>query len=106
MKPSRPDFEVVCSFNPGATIYQGETLLMVRVAERPISEKGWIATAEIDPDSGETKILRFKLDDPDLQEHDARGLIYRGKKYLTTLSHLRLARSGDGQHFTVDDRRR
>ncbi len=100
--PSRPDFEVVCAFNAGATIYQGETLLMLRVAERPVSDKGWISTAEIDPESGETKVLRFKIGDPQLQEHDARGLVYGGRKYLTTLSHLRLARSKDGRHFTVD----
>jgi len=102
VKPSRSDFEVVCAFNAGATTYEGETLLMLRIAERPVSEKGWIATAEIDPESGETKILRFKTDDPELQEHDARGLVYGGKKYLTTLSHLRLARSRDGRHFSVD----
>jgi beta-1,2-mannobiose phosphorylase / 1,2-beta-oligomannan phosphorylase len=102
VKPSRPDFEVVCSFNAGATIYQQETLLMLRVAERPVAEKGWIATAEIDPESGQTKVLRFKLDDPLMQEYEARVFTYDGKRYLTTLSHLRLARSKDGRHFSVD----
>ena len=102
VNPSRADFEVVCAFNAGATLYGEETLLMIRVAERPVSEKGWVSTAELDPESGETKVLRFKTDDPGLQEHDARGLVYRGKKYLTTLSHLRLARSRNGRNFTVD----
>jgi predicted GH43/DUF377 family glycosyl hydrolase len=102
VKPSRADFEVVCSFNAGATLYNGETLLMLRIAERPVADKGWIATAEIDAESGEAKVLRFKADDPDLQEHDARGLVYRGKKYLTTLSHLRLARSRNGRNFIID----
>jgi predicted GH43/DUF377 family glycosyl hydrolase len=39
VKPSRPDFEVMCVFNAGATLYQGETLLLLRVAERPVQEK-------------------------------------------------------------------
>ncbi len=103
VKPSRPDFEVVCAFNAGATSHLGETFLMLRVAERPLSEPGWIATAALDAETGETRVLRFRLDDPDLQEHDARGLVYRGVKYLTTLSHLRLARSRDGRHFVIDE---
>lgn len=103
VKPSRPDFEVVCAFNPGATLHGDETLLMIRVAERPISEKGWVSVAVMDSESGEIKLLRFRADDPDLDASDARGLIYKGTKYLTTLSHLRLARSHDGRTFKVDD---
>ena len=32
---SRPDYEVVGAFNPGAIVHGGETLLLLRVAERP-----------------------------------------------------------------------
>src|SRR5882762_5958838 len=84
VKPSRPDFEVVCAFNPGATRYGDETLLMMRVAARPIAEKGWLATAAIDPQSGEKRVLRFKLDDPELKMQDARVFSHRGRTYLTT----------------------
>ena len=40
VKPSRPDFEVLCAFNPGAASYQGRKVLLIRVAERPRQEKG------------------------------------------------------------------
>ncbi len=40
VKPSRDDMEVLCAFNAGATTYDGKTLLLVRVAERPIPEDG------------------------------------------------------------------
>ena len=33
--PSRPDYEVVGAFNPGAIKYKDEILLLLRVAERP-----------------------------------------------------------------------
>ena len=32
VKPSRDDFEVMCAFNAGATRYNGQTVLLVRVA--------------------------------------------------------------------------
>ena len=33
--PSRDDYEVVGAFNPAATIFNDEILLLLRVAERP-----------------------------------------------------------------------
>jgi len=44
VRPSRPDFEVMCAFNAGATRYNGKVLLLVRVAERPIPRPGYVAT--------------------------------------------------------------
>ena len=35
VKPSRGDFEVVCAFNAGVAEYEGEILLLLRVAEKP-----------------------------------------------------------------------
>ena len=35
VRPSREGFTVVCAFNAGVAEYQGETLLLMRVAERP-----------------------------------------------------------------------
>ena len=40
VRPSAPDLEVMCAFNPGATERDGEILLLLRVAERPIPEPG------------------------------------------------------------------
>lgn len=101
--PSHPEFEVTCLLNPGAFRWQGKTGLLLRVAERPRPEKGWISTPTIDPDSGETKVLRVRLGDPELDANaDSRVFTYRGRQYLTTLSHLRLAWSEDGVAFTAE----
>ena len=43
VRPSRGDMEVECILNPGAFKYAGKTWLLVRVAERPTQEKGWIS---------------------------------------------------------------
>lgn len=102
VRPSRPDFEVMCAFNAGATAYNGQTALMVRVAERPVPEKGYVATAVLDLENpSQYKILRYRLDDPDLDAFDPRAFNYKGVLYLTSISHLRLATSADGRHFTV-----
>ena len=100
--PSRAGLEVMCAFNAGATLYQGQTLLLVRVAERPVPEAGWVSTVVLDPDDPtQLKTLRVRRGDPDLDDHDPRVFRYRGQNYLTSISHLRLATSADGRHFTV-----
>src|SRR3979490_2420967 len=86
VKPSRPDFEVLCAFNPGATLFNGRKLLLVRIAERPIQEKDYISTVLTDEKTGELKILRFRLDDPELDASDPRVFRYRQMNYLTSLS--------------------
>lgn len=103
--PSRPDMVVECLLNPGVFRHQGRTGLLLRVAERPVQEPGWVSTPLIDPESeGGVRILRIRKTDPDLRlpGDDARGFDYRGRGYLTTLSHLRLAWSDDGRHFIPD----
>ena len=104
VKPSRPDFEVLSAFNPGAASYEGRKVLLVRVAERPLQEKGYISTAVTDPVTGELKIVRCPLDDPDLDARDPRIFCYRGVNYLTSLSHFRTAISEDGKSFTIDSK--
>jgi len=106
VKPSRPDFEVMCAFNAGATTHDGKTVLLVRVAERPIQEEGYITTAFLDPDNpAEWTILRLALDDPDLELDpvDIRVFSYKGSPYLSSISHLRLATSTDGRNFEVSE---
>ncbi len=102
VKPSRPDFEVLCAFNPGATFHDGRKVLFIRVAERPLQEKGYLSTAITDPITGELEILRCPLDDPDLDARDPRIFRYRDVNYLTSLSHFRTATSEDGKNFTID----
>lgn len=102
--PSRPDFEVVCAFNAGAIRFGDEILLLLRVAERPKAEPG-LAVSPIlnreDPARG-IELLRVRTDDPDYEAIDSRVFNYRGKPYLTSISHLRAARSRDGRNFEID----
>ena len=53
--------------------------------------------------SGVPQVLTVALDDPDVELKDTRGVVYQGVDYLSTLSHVRLARSRDGVRFTVDE---
>jgi predicted GH43/DUF377 family glycosyl hydrolase len=104
VKPSAPGLEVMCAFNAGATLHEGETLLLVRVAERPVPREGYVSTAYMDPQRpGHLCEVHVKRDDPELDATDPRCFTYRGVFYLTSVSHLRLARSRDGRHFTVDE---
>jgi beta-1,2-mannobiose phosphorylase / 1,2-beta-oligomannan phosphorylase len=98
MPPSRPDFEVVGVFNPGA-VWSGldeEVMLLVRVAERPRERRAgftglprweaggltvdWVPDDELDPI--DPRVVRRKAD----------GLVR-----LTFISHLRVVRCGDGR---------
>lgn len=104
VRPSRPDLEVMCAFNAGATLHGGKTVLLIRVAERPIPEAGWLATVLLDPEQpGQYKVLRVRLQDPDLVYDDPRVFTWKGRRYLTSISHLRMAVSTDGRSFQVAD---
>ena len=101
VRPSRPDFEVMCAFNAGAARYNGKVILLVRVAERPIPRPGYVATATMNPVTKQIEPVYVKCDDPDLKLDDPRLFFYKGIMFLTSISHLRLAESSDGRHFTV-----
>ena len=104
VKPSRNDYEVVGAFNPGAIKFNGEVILLLRVAERPKNKLTDEELAPIfDPPSGEVKNLRVKHTDPDLELVDSRVFRYKEKTYLTSISHLRIARSDDGRKFSIDE---
>ena len=102
--PSRDDYEVVGAFNPGATIFNDTILLLLRVAERPRDKAADEQTAPIlNPDTGEIVLFRVKNDDPNITDiPDSRSFYYNDEMFLTSISHLRIARSKDGIHFTVD----
>lgn len=86
-----------CLLNPGVFRFNGKTQLLVRVAERPEQKPGKVSFPIME--NGETKILEFDADDPDLDTSDPREFKYRGEGYLSTLSHLRLFSSDDGAQF-------
>jgi beta-1,2-mannobiose phosphorylase / 1,2-beta-oligomannan phosphorylase len=100
--PTRDDFEVASVLNPAVTQYQDQIILVMRVCERPVQQSGVLSVPVLDLDQGGVKVELFREDDPELECDDPRILKYRGRTYLTTLSHLRIARSTDGIHFTAD----
>jgi len=105
VKPSRNDFEVVCVFNAGCIYFKDEILLLLRVAERPVLKSDEIVSPMLHPEdlSRGMHFLRVGRDDPDYEEKDARLFRYKGNTYLTSISHLRIARSVDGSNFVVED---
>jgi predicted GH43/DUF377 family glycosyl hydrolase len=105
VKASREGYMVKGSFNPAAVTYKDEILLLLRVAEGCIERNGSAAVPyyQFNNGKGYPEILEKPLDDPELYLKDTRGVVYRGKDYLSTLSHIRIARSKDGISFTVDE---
>lgn len=104
IRPAYPDYEVIGTFNAAATQYGNTTLLLIRVAERPLdSSHGWIACPYLNGD-GEMSILRVRQNDPHYDTDDPRFVRHRhsGAVYLTSISHLRAARSTDGVQFVID----
>lgn len=102
--PSREDFQVVCAFNAGAIRCGDEIVLLLRVAERPPSRPGEAVSPILnrqDPSRG-IELLRVRTDDPDYRAIDSRVFSFRNRPYLTSISHLRVARSKDGRHFTIE----
>ncbi len=105
--PFHKDHEVIGAFNAGVASYGDDVLLLLRVAERPISDDPNIVKAPIiDPKTNKIKILSFKRDDPRYDFEDPRMIrsVENLDSFvcLTSLSYIRIARSNDGHHFTVD----
>ena len=105
VNPSTEGFRVLGAFNPGATQYKDEILLLLRVAETCEPKDGRIRVPVYRFEGGTSypDILEFDHDDAEVALKDTRGVTYRGKEYLSTISHIRLARSKDGIHFNVED---
>ncbi|HUU23136.1 MAG TPA: glycoside hydrolase family 130 protein [Phycisphaerae bacterium] len=103
LKPTREDLRVLCTLNPGAVRFGDQTLLLVRVGERPLEENGSVAYLRYDAEAGNVKVDRIATDDPALEIRDARGYFLNGKMLLTSMSHLRVARSSDGVTFRFDE---
>lgn len=106
VQPSRPGYRVKGAFNPGAVEYNGEIVLLLRVAEDCIPKDGYTSVPyyTFKNGIGTPEILEKSLNDPDIKLKDTRGVVYKGQDYLSTLSHIRLARSKDGVHFTVEEK--
>jgi predicted GH43/DUF377 family glycosyl hydrolase len=98
--PSRYDWEVIGTFNPGAVRFGNEIVLLVRVAERPRERRpGWTALPRWA--SGEGLVVDWTRDE-ELEFVDPRVVrrLSDGLLRLTFVSHLRIAISRDGK--TID----
>lgn len=104
VKSSRDDFDVIGVFNAGVARFEGDVLLLLRVAERPINENPDVALAVVyDVDKKKILIKEFSKSDPKIDFSDPRLIQTTDGTYLTSISHLRLARSKDGIRFEIED---
>ena len=105
VKPSRPDFKVVCVFNCGVTRFNEEILLLMRVAEMPINnnpKKELVPILDLKID--EVIVKEFNKTDPSIDFSDPRSVRTPTNQYLTSISHLRIARSKNGIDFKIDEK--
>ncbi|WP_368646239.1 glycoside hydrolase family 130 protein [Alkalibacterium putridalgicola] len=108
VKPYHEGFEVIGAFNAGVAEYNGETLLLMRVAERPIvDDPSIVKVPVVDPETREITIKNFSIEDDEYNFDDPRVVRRQDKleglSYLTSLSYVRIARSKGGIEFSIDD---
>ena len=104
VKPSRPDFEVICAFNAGVTKVGNNVLLLLRVAEIATSDDPKIVKVPLlDHTTGKIVVKEFDVEDPDVDVSDSRFVRLPDMQYLSSISHFRIARSSDGINFDIED---
>lgn len=111
--PSEDNFVVEGIFNCGAVKFGEEYLLLCRVAESVhCKEEDAVCFPVVTEEDGEGRfetVTIRKAEHPELCFDDSRTITrgrdgYSDVVSLTTMSHVRLARSRDGVHFTVDEK--
>lgn len=104
--PTRPDLEVIGVFNAGVARFGDEVILLLRVAERAAGTSETVGVPVFDASAQEVKVHQFQRSDATYDFTDPRAVRRAGSLetvWLTSMSHLRVARSTDGRRFTVDD---
>ncbi len=106
VKPSAEGLKVVGTFNPAATLFNNEVILIMRVAETCMKKQGFISIPYFDFSTSKSflSVLDVPENHPDVKLKDTRGILYQGREYLSSVSHLRLARSKDGINFIIDEK--
>ena len=102
LAPTRDDLEVYCTLNPGAVRVGDEVLLLVRVGERVPPSDDAVSSLRYNAEADELEVRRYSRNDPRLDRGDSRAWHYDGRLVLSSMSHLRVARSTDGVNFTFD----
>jgi beta-1,2-mannobiose phosphorylase / 1,2-beta-oligomannan phosphorylase len=104
VKPSHPDWEVICAFNAGVARLGKEIILLLRVAERPRDQSNEVCRVPVyDSLAGQLTLRSFKRGAAGMDFSDPRVIGTPEGMYLTSMSHLRAARSKDGTHFSIDE---
>ncbi len=104
IKPCRDDFEVIGAFNAAAIRFDEQVILLLRVAERPVSAHPDIAYAPIyDVEKKQIVLKEFDKQEPANDFSDPRLIVTGNETYLTSISHLRVARSADGINFEIEE---
>ena len=101
VRPFDDRFEVVGVFNPGVTEFDGEILLLLRVAVRPKQDDHFLRV----PMFQKGKIEILQLDKSQLDCSDERVAVEKGKRFLTSMSYFQIATSKDGIHFKIEEGR-
>ncbi len=102
--PTRSDFEILGVMNPGVIRFGEEILLLLRVAERPAAlDAHHVLSPVFDSNSGRVVVQKFPKDNTEFDFSDSRIIRTETHCFLTSMSHIRLARSKDGRHFHIDD---
>jgi predicted GH43/DUF377 family glycosyl hydrolase len=100
--PTSDELKVIGVFNPGACKHGDEYILIARIAESCIQEDGWfkVPVMNFDGEKPAMEVKAWKSSEIDLT--DPRKFWYKSQIYLSSISHLRIARSMDGVNFTFD----
>ncbi|MBQ8885793.1 MAG: glycoside hydrolase family 130 protein [Clostridia bacterium] len=101
VKSRYQDTEAIGVFNPAATQFEDETVLLVRIAERVKENGGRVGVPMIE--KGAYVVKYFSPSDPNYDFSDARVVKGKNGKYLTSMSYLAVARSKDGENFILDE---
>jgi beta-1,2-mannobiose phosphorylase / 1,2-beta-oligomannan phosphorylase len=101
------DLEVVGVMNPGATKYKDEIVILMRVAERVKSvDENYIKVPYVDSKDKSEKVITLNKKNSEFDFSDSRTVKRVGSscdfEYLTSMSHIRIARSRDGINFNID----
>lgn len=95
---SQDALEVIGTFNPGVTEHEGEVVILVRVAERPLEHRQGYTPL---PTWHEEQVVTEWVANDDLEVLDSRVVRLKSTELLrlTSTSHLRVVRSSDGRNI-------
>lgn len=102
MKESNPQYEAEYAINPGVAEYNGETIMLIRVAEK-VKDSGDTPNNIIKIPTA-NGIISVEKDLDGYDYSDPRVIHTPDNMLLTTMSHFKLARSRDGVSFTIDEK--